>query len=127
MNIYLDNESFSNEIKISLENQKLTNNAVLMYKSIVDNMIKDKNYNGYPADIKADMQNTAYYFFLKYWKNYKQDDKAFSYFTKICENGFLQEINRYYKYNKKFDIIFNETKQNIFDTSKYKEIDDEYL
>ena len=45
MNIYLDNESFSNEIKISLENQKLTNNAVLMYKSIVDNMIKDKNYN----------------------------------------------------------------------------------
>ena len=124
--LYLDNEKFSIEIKKSLENAKLTNEAVLMYKSIVDNMIKDKRYNGYPIDIKADMQNTAYYFFLKYWKNYKQDEKAFSYFTKICENGFLQEINRYYKYNKKFDIIFNESKQNIFDTTKDKEIDDDY-
>ncbi len=126
-NLYLDNKSFTKEIEISLENVKLTNEAVLMYKSIVDNMIKNKDYNGYPIDTKVDMQNSAYYFFLKYWKGYKIETKnAFSYFTKMCENGFLQEINRYYKYNKKFDIIYNESKQNIFDTTKDKEVDDDY-
>lgn len=124
---YLNEEDFSKALNICLKNDKIDEKTILIYKSIVDNMIKGKSYNRYPPDVKMDMQNTAYYFFLKYWKGYKIETKnAFSYFTKMCENGFLQEINRYYKYNKKFDIIYNESKQNIFDTTKDKEVDDDY-
>lgn len=122
---YLDNKEFVIEIEKSLENDKLTDKTVIMYKSIVDNMITNKKYNGYPIDIKADMQNTAYFFFLKYWRGYKiESKKGFSYFTKMCEHAFFQEINRFYKYNKKFDTIYNESKQNIFETKG--EVDDDY-
>lgn len=124
-NNYLDNEKFTKEIVLSIKNDKLTDNAVIMYKSIVDNMIKHKNYNGYTEDVKADMQNSSYYFFLKYWKNFKEGQSAFSYFTRMCQNGFHQEINRYYKYNKNFDLVYNETKQNIFDSEDG--IDDDYM
>jgi len=125
VNNYLNNETFTKEIIKSLKKTKLTEDAVLQYKLIVDNMIKHKNYNGYPEDIKADMQNSSYFFFLKYWKNFKEGQSAFSYFTRMCQNGFHQEINRYYKYNKNFDIIYNETKGNLFNTGE--NIDDDYM
>lgn len=124
-NNYLDNKEFTKEIELSIVDDVLSENAVIMYKSIVDNMIKHGNYNGYPDEVKADMQNSSYYFFLKYWRNFKTGQSAFSYFTRTCQNGFHQEIDRYYKYNKKYDIVYNDTKQNLF--NKEGDIDDDYL
>ncbi len=115
---YLNEEDFSKALNICLKNDKIDEKTILIYKSIVDNMIKGKSYNRYPPDVKMDMQNTAYYFFLKYWKGYKEDNgKAFSYFTRTCQNAFRQEIAKYYKYNKNFDEIYNKMKQTMHETT----------
>lgn len=128
MSHYIDNKEFSRLLFESIENGKLSEKTILAYKLIVDNMITNRRFNRYPEDIKANMQNNAYYVFLKYWKGYKHDEnKAFSYFTKMCERAYIQEILRYYKYNEKFDTIYNNYTQSLKEhyTSEGG-IDDEY-
>lgn len=122
---YLNEKDFIIELDLSKERNKLSERAVLIYKSIVDNMIRGRSYNGYPIEVKMDMQNSAYYFFLKYWRGFKiENGRAFSYFTKMCQNGFRQEIMKYYKYNKNFDIIYNTIKSDGFEETIG--VDDDY-
>lgn len=179
-NYYIDDVEFTNEINKSKTYNKLTYRSAFIFNQLTEEMIKNANFNGYPYEIKANMQNTAKYFFLKYWKNFNYisqnikklvylkinitdkivkrkinkfitlladdlldneritlkkesfksieleedimisilnlieinkknilDNKigAYSYFTKTCENGFLQEIKNYYNQNEKFNII----------------------
>lgn len=125
-NNYINDVDFTNQILNSKIDGKIRESAVAMYKLIVENMIKSKKYNGYPEDIKADMQNTAYYFFLKYWANFDKPTGAYSYYTRMCQNAYHQEITKYYKYNKNFDTIYNSIKDN-FKNSTEDAIDEDYL
>lgn len=116
---YLNEKVFAKALEVCFKNDKIDEPTILLYKAIVDNMLKSKFYNRYPQDVKLDMQNTAYYFFLKYWRGYNpKHGKAFSYFTRTCQNAFRQEIAKYYKHNKNFDEIYNKIKQNVFDNEE---------
>ena len=198
MKNYIDDVVFTEEILKSIEKNDLSEESVLSYKLIVTNMIKSTKYNNYPEEVKYDMQNTSYVFFLKYWKNFstiknnikkiikkhidiqkdhrifinelskfvKENKKipkyenitnkkiskkdfqkfekeliekinwifehktgAYSYFTNTCERGFFQEIKKYYKYNEKFDVIYNNSKdelQELYSKSEENSIDSDY-
>lgn len=74
------------------------------FYKIARNLAKNGKFSGYLY--KEDMIQLGLYYMCKYAHNFKVDgDNAFSYFSQICYNGFLQTIKKEYSYSEKKRLL----------------------
>lgn len=90
----IKNKELYLEICKSLEQDKLTDDAVDMLVYMCNNATKKLKYK-YPED-REDCISTAKMKCLLYWRNFKPElsKNAFAYFTQVIKNGYAEEFNR---------------------------------
>lgn len=87
---YVKNADLRNELIKCKEQDKLTDEAVLMFEKIARRLSVKLKYND-PMD-KEDCISFAVLDCIKYWRNYDPSitDNAFAYITTVCRNGFAK-------------------------------------
>lgn len=103
-NFYLSNGDLLAEIKICLEKDELTPNAVKMFQLIANNVVKKMHYND-PMD-REDCVSSALHDLIKYWRNFNPDkgSNAFAYFTQVAKAGLAKGWNHIHPASKKGTI-----------------------
>jgi hypothetical protein len=93
-------------------NYPVTNEIAEDFYKIAKNLVKTSRFSGYTY--KDDMIQLSLYYMCKYAKNFKADGtNAFSYFSQICWNGFVQQIKKEYDFSDKKRELKNNYKEEL--------------
>jgi len=96
---YVNNNELREEIIKCIENDKLSDKAVLMFQQIAERLSRKLKYTN--PDDRDDCVGQAICDCISYWRNYNPEKSlnAFSYFTQICVNGFQKGWRKLGKLN----------------------------
>lgn len=90
---YLNNKDFYDEIVLSLNQDKLTQNAEKMLILLAERTINRMKY--VYEDDRMDCLQFAILDLLKYWRNFNPKyTNAFAYFTEIAKRGYAKGWNK---------------------------------
>lgn len=96
---YIDNDLFQREIAKWREKGEASEALGRMLLELHDHVLRHKNWNRYPEEVKEDMKAYSLYRILKNGlKTYDPSKaKAFSYFTKAVFMNYLNVVKKYYR------------------------------
>lgn len=99
-NIYLKPEDLAAALEESQRLGAPTVEVCTMFRLIIDNVLRHRNFSGYDPDFKADMASHALEKCIKNIKNYKRSRAAscFSYYTRAVMCGFMEVLRKHYRY-----------------------------
>ena len=96
---YIDNERLQEEIAKWREKGEASEALGRMLLELHEHVLRHKNWNRYPEEVKEEMREYSLYRILKNGlRTYDPSKaKAFSYFTKAVFTNYLNVVKKYYK------------------------------